>query len=87
MIRQLLGDHVAVIAVSALDELSLVQRCILRGADSFMVKPLQIQAVSQLWQQCMAKKRELLTHAATSAGTLYPLPLPLPLTPSPNPYL
>ena len=37
MIRQLLGDHVAVVAVSALGELSLVQRCIFRGADSFMV--------------------------------------------------
>ena len=37
MIRQLLGDHVAVVAVSALGELSLVQRCIVRGADSFMV--------------------------------------------------
>jgi len=37
MIRQLLGDHVAVVAVSALGELSLVQRCIFRGADSFIV--------------------------------------------------
>ena len=56
MIRQLLGDHVAVVACSALGELSLVQRCIFRGADSFMVKPLQIQSVAQLWQQCMARR-------------------------------
>lgn len=70
MIRQLLGDHVAVVAVSALDELSLVERCICRGADRFMVKPLQIQCVSQLWQQCMAKKRELLSVAATRAGSV-----------------
>ena len=59
MIRQLLGDHVAVVAVSALGELSLVQRCIFRGADSFMVaaadpavQPYATQAATQAATAC-----------------------------------
>ena len=65
MIRQLLGDYVLVVMVSAQGGVSLVQRCIFSGADSFMVKPLQIASVAQLWQQCMAKKRQLLSPAST----------------------
>lgn len=119
MIRQLLGDHVAVVAVSALGELSLVQRCIFRGADSFMVaaadpavqpyatqaatqaatscmqgctlmfmyarqqpyasqvKPLQIQSVAQLWQQCMARRRRARTPEPAALGRTLPTPTPV----------
>ena len=77
-IRQLLGEHVAVVMVSALGEVSLVQRCIFSGADSFMVKPLQIASVSQLWQQCMAKNRALLPSPSPAAssfmGSIYSTP-------------
>ena len=66
-IRQLLGDYVAVVMVSAQGDLNLVQHCIFSGADTFIVKPLQIASVAQLWQHCMAKKRQLLSPTSTPA--------------------
>ena len=61
-LRAILGEQVAVVMASAYGQISLVQRCILRGADSFMSKPLRLESISQLWQQCLAKNRRLFSN-------------------------
>jgi len=76
-IRQLLGDQVAVIMVSALRDINLIQRCIFSGADSFLVKPLQLQSIAQLWQLGIAKSRRLLSNPSSRSRP------PLPCTRSP----
>ena len=40
-----------------------------RISPHLQVKPLQVQGVSQLWQQCMAKNRELLSPLTTPHPT------------------
>ena len=37
-----------------------------RISPHLQVKPLQVQGVSQLWQQCMAKHREILSPQSTT---------------------
>ena len=35
--------------------MDLIERCILRGADSFVPKPLQLGVVKAIWQYCLMK--------------------------------
>ena len=49
-IRELVGDNVAIVIASAHSQLALVQLCVRRGADAFLVKPLGSPAVQHLWQ-------------------------------------
>ena len=66
-LRSMLGEQVAVVMASAYGQLSLMQRCIMHGADSFMTKPLQLQSVSQIWQQQLQPVTSGRTAAAGSA--------------------
>jgi len=68
-LRAILGEQVAVVMASAYGQISLVQRCILRGADSFMSKPLRLESISQLWQHCLAKNRRLFSNAPSECDT------------------
>jgi len=74
IVRRLLGDHVAVIMISTLGDMGLIQRCLFSGADFFLVKPLQLQSIRQIWQQCMAKIR----LSSSSPGSCVPSSPPSP---------
>jgi len=49
-VRQLVGSEVAIIIASAHTQLALVQICMRRGADAFLVKPLGSEVVRHIWQ-------------------------------------
>ena len=36
-------------------QIELIERCIVRGADSFVPKPLQLGVVKAIWQYCLMK--------------------------------
>ena len=57
--RRIVGETVAIVMQSAHSHEQLIQRCILDGADTYMLKPLQIEAVKNIWQYCLIKNRHL----------------------------
>ena len=50
VLRRVVGGDVAVVMASSNSEMSLVQLCVRRGADAFLVKPLGSEEVRHLWQ-------------------------------------
>lgn len=49
-LRSVVGGDVAIVMASANSQMSLVQLCVKRGADAFLVKPLGSEEVRHLWQ-------------------------------------
>ena len=49
-IREIVGIDVAIVIATAYSHISLVQVCVRRGADIFMVKPLGSDEVLHIWQ-------------------------------------
>lgn len=49
-LRTLVGEDVAIVMASAHSHISLVQLCVRRGADAFLVKPLNSEEVRHIWQ-------------------------------------
>mmetsp|Transcript_1634 Transcript_1634/g.4140 ORF Transcript_1634/g.4140 Transcript_1634/m.4140 type:complete len:290 (+) Transcript_1634:30-899(+) len=54
-LRHIVGDQTAVVTISSANQVDLVERCIVRGADSFVPKPLQLGVVWAIWQYCLLK--------------------------------
>jgi len=49
-IRALVGESVAILVASLHTQIELVQLCVSRGADAFLVKPLGSDEVRHIWQ-------------------------------------
>lgn len=43
-------SHVSVIMLSAYESIDLVQQCILSGADAYLLKPLRVHELTNIWQ-------------------------------------
>jgi len=58
-IRSLSHTHeMTIIMVSATEDLSTVYKCLNQGADDFMVKPIRLPQLKNLWSNIWKKKRE-----------------------------
>merc|ERR1711879_170101 len=51
-------SEMSVIMVSATEDLGTVYKCISQGADNYMVKPIRIPQLRNLWSDIWKKKRE-----------------------------
>ena len=49
-LRRIVGGDVAIVMASANSQMKIVQLCVRRGADAFLVKPLGSEEVRHLWQ-------------------------------------
>lgn len=53
LLRQIRSDfeaHIAVVMVSANESTSLVEQCVAQGADAYMLKPMRVLELKNLWQ-------------------------------------
>ena len=60
-IRQL-RNSVSVIMISAYESIDLVERCILSGADAYMLKPLRMHELRNIWQYVWRRRHEVLVR-------------------------
>ena len=49
-IRLCLGEHAAILVTSMRSDISVVQLCVRRGADAYLIKPLRVQEIQHMWQ-------------------------------------
>ena len=70
LIRQRLGSVAVLIVVSAHAQVSLMQRCLLLGADSYLEKPIGRQTISTLWQHWLVKNRARIPTASIPESPL-----------------
>ena len=49
-LKALLGDATSILMISAHAQISIVQTCLRRGADAFLIKPLKVEDIRYLWQ-------------------------------------
>jgi len=73
-LRNLVGDAVAIVMLSAHSQEKLVRHCLQNGADDFLVKPLAVGTLMTLWRYtlgraCSAAPKPVAGRAA-AAGTL-----------------
>ena len=52
-------SHVSVIMLSAYESIDLVQQCILSGADAYLLKPLRVHELTNIWQYVWRRRHEL----------------------------
>ena len=57
-IRAVRSD-VSVIMLSAYESIDLVQQCILSGADAYLLKPLRVHELTNIWQYVWRRRHEL----------------------------
>ncbi len=77
-IKKLVGDKVAIVMTSAHSDEKLIQACILNGAVTYLTKPLQIEAVKNIWQYCLLKNRALFTDYMNATEARRPRSAALP---------
>ena len=52
-------SHVSVIMISAYESIDLVEQCILSGADAYLLKPLRVHELRNIWQYVWRRRHEL----------------------------
>ena len=52
-------NSVSVIMISAYESIDLVERCILSGADAYLLKPLRMHELRNIWQYVWRRRHEL----------------------------
>jgi len=60
-------SHVSVIMMSAYESIDLVQQCILSGADAYLLKPLRVHELTNIWQYVWRRRHELQLQHQVSA--------------------
>ena len=55
-------NSVSVIMISAYESIDLVERCILSGADAYMLKPLRMHELRNIWQYVWRRRHEVLVR-------------------------
>ena len=60
-LRSKLGDRAVMFAMSGHQMQTLVQRCILLGADDFLVKPFKVDALRRMWRIWLGKNRDIIS--------------------------
>ena len=51
-------NSVSVIMISAYESIDLVERCILSGADAYLLKPLRMHELRNIWQYVWRRRHE-----------------------------
>ncbi len=57
IMRERLGESVALVVVSGYSQVALQQRCLLLGADIYLEKPVSVVTMRHLWQCWLVKNR------------------------------
>lgn len=55
-------NSVSVIMISAYESIDLVERCILSGADAYLLKPLRMHELRNIWQYVWRRRHEVLVR-------------------------
>ncbi len=64
-----LRHSVSVVMMSAYESIDLVEQCILSGADAYLLKPLRLHEVRNIWQFVWRRRHEV-RHSLGSANML-----------------
>ena len=54
-----LRHSVSVVMMSAYESIDLVEQCILSGADAYLLKPLRLHEVRNIWQFVWRRRHEV----------------------------
>merc|ERR1740130_433823 len=68
-----LRNSPAVLMISAYESIDLVQQCILSGADAYLLKPLRLQELRNIWQFVWRRRHEVMLQQHHSR--LQPTPI------------
>jgi len=59
-------DNSPIVMMSATEDLNIVYKCLSEGADDYLIKPIQMGAAKNLWQNVWRKRKEKETAAQLS---------------------
>lgn len=73
-LRALLSEVVPVLMLSAHSQMSMVETCILAGADAYLLKPLEAYELRAVWHHCLRRDRSFFERRTGRPSATRPPP-------------